>query len=98
MADETQVTGEEREAAEQSATAVRRAGETPRQQIRRAKHISRRHFGAEEKTRIVMEGIRGEISVSELCWRERVHTTVYYKWLKDCARGEQASWKRASVG
>jgi transposase len=83
MADETQVTEEGQEAAEEPAIPVRRAGETPRQQIRRAKHITRRHFGAEEKIRIVMEGIRGEIPVSELCRRERVYTTVYYKWLKD---------------
>jgi len=83
MADERQVTGEGQEAAEEPATAVRRAGETPRQQIRRVKHITRRHFTAEDKIRVVMEGIRGEIPVSELCRRERVHTTVYYKWLKD---------------
>jgi len=30
-----------------------------------------------------MEGIRGEDSVSEICRRERLHTTVYYRWLKD---------------
>jgi transposase len=58
-------------------------GETPRQQIRRAKAVSRRRFSAEEKIRIVMEGIRGDISVSELCRREGIHTTVYYKWLKE---------------
>jgi transposase len=58
-------------------------GETPRQQIRKAKQAGRRTFRAEDKIRIVMEGIRGEDSVSELCRRERVHTTVYYRWLKD---------------
>jgi transposase len=62
---------------------VRRAGETPKQQIRKAKRTGRRTFSAEDKIRIVMEGIRGEDSVSELCRRERVHTTVYYRWLKD---------------
>jgi transposase len=62
---------------------VRRVGETPRQQIRKAKQAGRRTFRAEDKIRIVMEGIRGEDSVSELCRRERVHTTVYYRWLKD---------------
>ena len=58
-------------------------GETPRQQIRKAKAVSRRRFSAEEKIRIVMEGIRGDISVSELCRREGIHNTVYYKWLKE---------------
>ena len=62
---------------------ARKQGETPRQQIRRAKHITRRSFTAEDKIRIVMEGIHGEISVSELCRREGLHTTVYYRWLKD---------------
>lgn len=66
---------------------VRRQGETPKQQIRKAKHITRRTFTAEDKIRIVMEGIRGEESVSELCRRERLHTTVYYRWLKDFMEG-----------
>ncbi len=30
-----------------------------------------------------MEGIRGEVSVAELCRREGIHPTIYYKWLKD---------------
>jgi hypothetical protein len=47
-----------------------RRGETARQLIRRAKYASRRKFPAEEKIRIVMEGIRAEVSVSELCRRE----------------------------
>lgn len=65
------------------APAPPKRGETPRQQIHKAKVVSRRQFSAEEKIRIVMEGIRGDLSISELCRRERVHPTVYYKWLKD---------------
>lgn len=49
------------------------------QQIRKA---TRRKFGAEEKIRIVLEGLRGEISVTELCRRESIAPTVYYKWSK----------------
>ena len=60
-----------------------RVGETARQLIRRAKRASRRKFPAEEKIRVVMEGIRGEVSVVELCRREGIHPTIYYKWLKD---------------
>jgi hypothetical protein len=41
------------------AVAAPKQGETPRQQIRKAKAVSRRQFSAEEKIRIVMEGIRG---------------------------------------
>jgi len=60
-----------------------RGGETPRQQIRKAKAATRRQFSAEEKIRIVMEGIRGEEPVSVICRREGIHATVYYRWLRD---------------
>jgi transposase len=60
-----------------------RAGETARKLIRRAKHASRRRFPAEEIIRIVMEGIRAEVSIANLCRREGIHPTIYYKWLKD---------------
>jgi len=82
MEEEQDVEGGEQIAVPGTGSAPKR-GETPRQQIRKAKVGSRRRFSAEEKIRVVMEGIRGDISVSELCRRERVHTTVYYKWLKD---------------
>ena len=48
--------------------------------IRRA---TRKHYSAEDKIRIVLEGLRGEDSIAELCRREGIHATVYYKWLKD---------------
>jgi transposase len=49
-------------------------------QIRRR---TRRKFSAEEKIRIVLEGLRGEDSVSELCRREGIAQTLYYRWTKD---------------
>jgi len=64
-------------------TSPARAGESARQLIRRAKQASRRKFPAEEKIRILLEGIRAEVSVVELCRREGIHPTIYYKWLKD---------------
>ena len=48
--------------------------------IRRA---TRRHFSAEDKIRIVLEGLRGEVSVAELCRREGINQNLYYKWSKD---------------
>ena len=60
-----------------------RRGETTGQLICRAKRASRRKFPAEEKIRIVMEGIRAEVSIADLCRREGIHPTIYYKWLKD---------------
>jgi transposase len=54
-----------------------------RQLVRRTRQVTRRKFPAEKKIRIVLEGIRGELAVSELCRREGIHPTIYYKWLKD---------------
>ena len=58
-------------------------GKAARQLIRRSRQVTRSKFAAEEKIRIVLEGIRGEVAVSELCRREGIHPTIYYKWLKD---------------
>ena len=46
------------------------------------KKATRRKFSAEEKTRIVLEGLRGEQSISEICRREGIAASIYYKWLK----------------
>ena len=48
--------------------------------IRRA---TRRHFSAEDKIRIVLEGLRGEDSIAELCRREGIAQNLYYRWSKD---------------
>jgi transposase len=48
-------------------------------QIRKA---TRRKFSADEKIRIVLEGLRGELSISEICRREGIASSVYYKWSK----------------
>jgi transposase len=50
------------------------------QEIRRA---TRKHYSAEEKIRIVLEGLRGEDSISELCRREGIAQNLYYRWSKD---------------
>ena len=43
----------------------------------------RRKYSAEEKIRIVLEGMRGEQSVAELCRRENISENIYYRWSKD---------------
>ena len=48
--------------------------------IRRA---TRRKFSAEEKIRIVLEGLRGEDSIAELCRREGIAQSLYYSWSKE---------------
>ena len=48
-------------------------------QIRKS---TRRKFSAEEKIRIVLEGLRGEIPLSDICRREGIAASMYYKWSK----------------
>ena len=50
--------------------------------VKQIKKATRRRFSAEEKIRIVLEGLRGEISISQLCRREGIAASIYYKWSK----------------
>jgi len=57
--------------------------ETILKDIRRA---TKRQFSAEEKIRIVLEGLRGEASIAELCRREGIASSMYYGWSKEFSR------------
>ena len=59
--------------------APQNAEETGRD-IRRA---TRRQFSAEEKIRIVLDGLRGEDSIAELCRKEGIAQNLYYRWSKE---------------
>src|SRR5262245_57752224 len=48
--------------------------------IRRA---TRKHYSAEDKIRIVLDGVRGEYSIAELCRREGISESLYYSWSKE---------------
>ena len=48
--------------------------------IRRA---ARKHYSAEDKIRIVLDGLRGEASIAELCRREGIAESMYYSWSKE---------------
>ena len=48
--------------------------------IRRA---TRKHYSAKDKIRIVLEGLRGEDSIAELCRREGIAQSMYYGWSKE---------------
>ena len=56
--------------------------ERARKTIGEVRRATRRKFSAEEKIRIVLAGLRGDETVSELCRREGIAPTVYYKWSK----------------
>jgi transposase len=56
------------------------SAETVIKDIRRA---TRKQYGAEEKIRIVLEGLRGEESIAGLCRREGIAESLYYNWSKE---------------
>jgi transposase len=51
--------------------------------VRDIRRATRRHFSAEEKIRIVLEGLRGEDSIAELCRKEGIAQNLYYRWSKE---------------
>jgi transposase len=51
--------------------------------IQRVRRVTRRKFTPEEKVRVVLEGFRREVKVSDLCRREGINPNVYYAWLKE---------------
>ena len=51
--------------------------------VRDIRRATRRRYSAEEKIRIVLEGLRGEDSIAELCRREGINSNVYYRWSKE---------------
>ena len=51
--------------------------------VKDIKRQTRRQFNAEEKIRIVLEGLKGEESIAEICRREGIAPTLYYRWSKE---------------
>ena len=51
--------------------------------VRDIRRRTRKKYSAEEKIRIVLEGLRGEESIAELCRKEGLNPNVYYRWSKD---------------
>src|SRR5918997_1018309 len=64
----------------QTSTPSKEPAEQVVSDIRRA---TRRQFSAEEKIRIVLQGLRGEDSIAELCRREGISQNLYYRWSKE---------------
>ena len=51
--------------------------------VRDIRRATRRHYSAEEKIRIVLEGLRGEASIAELSRKEGIAQSMYYGWSKE---------------
>jgi transposase len=60
-----------------------RKKQTSEAAVREIRRKTRRRFAPEEKIRIVLDGLRGEQSISELCRREGIAANLYYRWSKD---------------
>src|SRR5947199_8646634 len=64
---------------------MRKEGKTtdPEKVVQDIRRKTRRRFSVEEKIRIVLEGLRGEESIAELCRREGLAPNLYYRWSKE---------------
>ena len=63
-------------------------------QIRKA---TRRKFSSEDKIRIVLEGLRGETSISDICRKEGIAASVYYKWSKEFLEAGKNGLTRSTI-
>ena len=59
------------------------AKDTAEKVVKDIRRATRKQYSAEEKIRIVLEGLRGEDSIAELCRREEIAQNLYYRWSKD---------------
>ena len=66
---------------------MRQKSETPNrsseQLVKDIRRATRKQYSAEEKIRIVLDGLRGESSIAELCRREAIAESLYYSWSKE---------------
>jgi len=52
----------------------------PEAVVRDIKRVTRKKYSAEDKIRIILEGLRGETAIAEICRREGLATNLYYRW------------------
>ena len=75
-----------------------RKKQTSEAAVREIRRKTRRRFAPEEKIRIVLDGLRGEQSISELCRREGIAANLYYRWSKDFLEaGKKIHFEKALV-
>ena len=59
------------------------AAQSAEETVRDIRRDTRRQFSAEEKIRTVLDGLRGEDSIAELCRKEGIAQNLYYRWSKE---------------
>src|SRR5215813_9580857 len=78
--------------------ASKRIPESAEKTVRDIRRATRRHHSAEEKIRIVLEGLRGEDSIAELCRKEGINQKLYYRWSKEFLEaGKKRPAKRSAL-
>lgn len=55
----------------------------PKDVVKEIRRATRRKFTPDEKIRVVLEGLRGNVPISEICRKEGIAVSVYYKWSKE---------------
>ena len=66
-----------------------RDNRSPEAVVREIRRNTRRKYSAEEKIRIALEGLKGEVSISKLCRREGIVGNLYYRWNKDFLKADK---------
>ena len=56
---------------------------SPERLVKNIRRVTRKQYSSEEKIRIVLDGLRGEFSIAELCRREGIAESLYYSWSKE---------------
>ena len=79
------------------ATAADERTEATRSFVRTVKAAARRRYTPEDKIRIVLEGFRREVTVSDLCQREGIKPHSYYSWTKEFMEAGKERLTRDSV-
>ena len=67
----------------------KQAPQSAEEAVRDIRRATRRQFSAEDKIRIVLEGLHGEDSIAELCRKEGIAQNLYYRWSKESSRPPQ---------
>ena len=72
-------------------------GQSSEAVVRQIHRVTRRKFSAEEKIRIVLDGLRGEVSIAELCRKESINPNIYYRWSKGFLEAGKKRLQRDTV-
>ena len=69
----------------------------PKDIVKQIRKSTRRRFSPDEKIRIVLEGLRGDIPITKICRREGIAASVYYKWSKEFLEAGKNGLTRSSI-